>query len=134
MSEEEKLEPTVDEDGKPFITRDTMGAHSSREDCWMSIHGKVYDVTKYLEDHPGGEEVLMDRGGKDATEDFEDVGHSSEARKQLSKFKVGELPPSERMEAGSSAGSGGGGGGLMMAVPVLAIAISAGYYFYTQQA
>jgi cytochrome b involved in lipid metabolism len=103
-----------------------MAAHSKREDVWMSLHGKVYDVTKYLEDHPGGEEVLLDRGGKDGTEDFEDVGHSNEARKKLNEFEIGELPPSER-EAASS-------GGGMMAVPVLLLAVGAGYYFYTQNA
>ena len=32
---------------------------------WMIISNKVYDVTKYLEDHPGGEEVLLDKGGMD---------------------------------------------------------------------
>ena len=73
-----------------------MAAHDSKDDVWMSIHNKVYNVTKYLEDHPGGEQVLLDRGGKDATEDYEDVGHSNEARKQLAPFEIGELPPSER--------------------------------------
>ena len=88
----------------------------------MSIHGKVYDISKYLDDHPGGEEVLMDRAGKDATEDYEDVGHSNEARKTLNRFEVGELPPSERV-AVSESSSGGGGGGMMMAVPVLLLAL-----------
>ena len=98
----------------------------------MSIHGKVYDISKYLDDHPGGEEVLMDRAGKDATEDYEDVGHSNEARKTLNRFEVGELPPSERV-AVSESSSGGGGGGMMMAVPVLLLALGAGYYFYSMQ-
>lgn len=106
-----------------------MAAHDSKDDVWMSIHNKVYDVTKYLEDHPGGEEVLLDRGGKDATEDYEDVGHSNEARKQLAPFEIGELPPSEREVAGASGSSGGGGGTMMMAIPVLLLAIGAGYYF-----
>ncbi len=39
----------------------------------------------------GGEEVLLDVGGQDATEAFEDVGHSDEARKILEGLKVGEL-------------------------------------------
>ncbi|KDO61157.1 hypothetical protein CISIN_1g045035mg, partial [Citrus sinensis] len=36
----------------------------------------VYEVTKFLEDHPGGDEVFLSVTGKDATDDFEDVGHS----------------------------------------------------------
>ena len=109
-----------------------MAPHSSREDVWMSIHGKVYDVTKYLEDHPGGEEVLMDRGGKDATEDYEDVGHSNEARKTLNRYEIGELPPSERVAA-SESGGGGGGGGMMLAIPVLLAAVAGGYFFFAME-
>ena len=39
----------------------------------------------------GGEEVLLDVGGQDATEAFEDVGHSDEAREILSGLKIGDL-------------------------------------------
>lgn len=52
----------------------------------------VYDVTKYLEDHPGGSAVLLEVAGQDATQAFEEVGHSDEAREQLEPFIVGELP------------------------------------------
>lgn len=48
--------------------------------------------------HPGGEEVLLEQAGKEATEAFEDVGHSTDARELMSKFKVGELIESERKE------------------------------------
>ena len=34
----------------------------------MVIKGKAYDVTKFLDEHPGGEEVLLDMAGKDATQ------------------------------------------------------------------
>ena len=116
-------------------TREALKAHNKRDDIWFSIHGRVYNVTKYLEDHPGGEEVLMDRGGQDASEDFEDVGHSNDARKTLAKYEVGELPPSERRStAASGGGPGGGGGGMMMALPVLLVAAALGYYFFLQGA
>ncbi len=112
-----------------------LAKHNTREDVWLSIADKVYNITKYLEDHPGGEEVLLDKGGLDATEDFEDVGHSNEARKMLTKYEVGWLPPSERGAAkGGSSSSGGTGGAMMMALPVVAIAVAAGFYFYMQQA
>ena len=100
----------------------------------MVLHGKVYNVSKYLDEHPGGEEVLLDKGGEDATEDFEDVGHSNEARKVLKQFEIGELPPSERAAAPSASSSSGGGGGIpTLALPVLLAAIGAGYYYYTTQ-
>lgn len=41
--------------------------------------------------HPGGEEVLLEQNGRDATEAFEDIGHSTDARQLMDSFKVGEL-------------------------------------------
>lgn len=52
----------------------------------------VYNITKYLEDHPGGKEILIEVAGTDATEAFEEIGHSDEAREQLEPYFVGDLP------------------------------------------
>ncbi|KAI3860877.1 hypothetical protein MKX03_002493 [Papaver bracteatum] len=69
--------------------------HSSKSDCWLTIHGKVYDVTNFLEEHPGGEDVLLESAAKgDATNDFEDVGHSSTATSMLSSYLIGTLDTS----------------------------------------
>lgn len=57
----------------------------------MIINKKVYDVTKFLDEHPGGEDVLLDSSGQDATQGFEDVGHSEEARAQLTGLYLGEV-------------------------------------------
>ena len=40
-----------------------LAAHGSRADCWMAHNGLVYDVTKFLEDHPGGPEIMMEHAG-----------------------------------------------------------------------
>ena len=75
----------------------------------------------------------MDRAGQDGTEDYEDVGHSNEARKKLDEFEVGELPPSERSAAdASSSGGGGGGGGMMFGVVGALVAAGAAYYYMTE--
>ena len=58
---------------------------------WVVIHDKVYDITKFLDEHPGGEEILIENAGTDSTESFEDVGHSSDAREMLEAYYVGEL-------------------------------------------
>ncbi|KAK2036706.1 cytochrome b5 [Colletotrichum somersetense] len=65
--------------------------HHDIKDIWISIRGKVYDVSDYVEDHPGGIEVLKDVAGSDATESFEYVGHSEDAYKTLYKFQIGIL-------------------------------------------
>lgn len=73
----------------------------------MVIHDKVYDVTKFVDEHPGGEEVLLDVGGQDATEAFEDVGHSDEAREMLEPLLVGALDrqPGDPLPGKSSSSS-----------------------------
>ncbi|KAK1293837.1 Cytochrome b5 isoform B [Acorus calamus] len=80
-------------DGKRYTLRD-VSKHSTSEDCWLIINGKVYDVTKFLEDHPGGDDVLLSATGKDATDDFEDVGHSDSARAMMDEYYVGEIDAS----------------------------------------
>ncbi|KAI6694467.1 hypothetical protein NL676_022177 [Syzygium grande] len=71
-----------------------VSEHNTTKDCWLVIEGKVYDVTKFMEDHPGGDEVLLSSTGKDATDDFEDVGHSSSARAMMDDFYIGEIDTS----------------------------------------
>ncbi|POY76172.1 hypothetical protein BMF94_0895 [Rhodotorula taiwanensis] len=64
----------------------------SKDGLLMLIHGKVYAISKFLDEHPGGDEVLFGEAGRDATEAFEDVGHSDEAREILDKYYVGQGP------------------------------------------
>ncbi|KAA8529314.1 hypothetical protein F0562_033887 [Nyssa sinensis] len=68
--------------------------HNSKDDCWVVIDGKVYDVSSYLDEHPGGDDVVLAATGKDATEEFEDAGHSKSARELMETFCIGELDPS----------------------------------------
>ena len=58
---------------------------------WIIIHDKVYDLTKFLDEHPGGEEILVEHAGQDSTEPFEDVGHSTDARDMMKEYCIGEL-------------------------------------------
>ena len=46
--------------------------------------------------HPGGAEVLMENGGRDASNQFRSVGHSDAALKMLDAYLVGILPEDER--------------------------------------
>ncbi|PON70801.1 Nitrate reductase NADH dependent [Parasponia andersonii] len=76
---------------KKVYTYSEAAQHNSRQKCWIVIGGKVYDVTKFLEDHPGGDDVILSSTGKDATNDFEDVGHSSTARAMMDEFYIGDI-------------------------------------------
>ncbi|CAK7262822.1 hypothetical protein SEPCBS119000_000180 [Sporothrix epigloea] len=77
-------------EAKEYTYQD-VAEHNTSSDLFMVIHDKVYDVTKFVDEHPGGEEVLLDVGGQDATEAFEDVGHSDEARESLAQMLTGTL-------------------------------------------
>ena len=61
--------------GKPpskAITRAELRKHNSQYDCWMVLHGKVYNVTKYIPYHPGGFDEVMRGAGIDGTKLFDD--------------------------------------------------------------
>ncbi|KAI4172757.1 MAG: hypothetical protein LQ343_003349 [Gyalolechia ehrenbergii] len=73
------------------MTLEEISGHNSKKDLYLVIHEKVYDATSFIDEHPGGEEVLLDVGGQDATEAFEDVGHSDEARSILDGLKAADL-------------------------------------------
>ncbi|XP_018620736.1 cytochrome b5 [Scleropages formosus] len=69
---------------------------NTSKSTWLIINYKVYDVTKFLEQHPGGEEVLREQAGGDATETYEDIGHSTDAKKMAQNYIIGELHPEDR--------------------------------------
>jgi len=127
---------------KEFTLSD-VSEHTSKKDLYLVVHEKVYDCSAFVDEHPGGEEVMLDVGGQDATEAFEDVGHSDEAREILEGMLVGKVargandPPAKSYsEANSSVASKGASGGLGGSTLVLVLAgavIAAGAYFYLQQ-
>ncbi|CAI4226056.1 unnamed protein product [Auanema sp. JU1783] len=71
--------------------RSQVASHNNSKSCWIIVGNKVYDVTKFLDEHPGGCEVLLELAGQDATEAFEDIGHSSDARAMKEEYLVGSL-------------------------------------------
>ena len=85
--------------GMDVITLDEVSYHCTMEDGWMVIYDKVYNVTEYLErgSHPGGDDVMVEYLGYDATMAFRGVGHSRGAGRVLEKYLVGILPRSERL-------------------------------------
>ncbi|XP_068587062.1 cytochrome b5 type B isoform X2 [Cebidichthys violaceus] len=83
-------------EGVKYYTLEEIRVHSMSSDAWLIVHDKVYDITSFLEEHPGGEEVLLEQAGADATESFEDVGHSTDAREMLLQYYVGELHMDDR--------------------------------------
>ncbi|CAG9771826.1 unnamed protein product [Ceutorhynchus assimilis] len=71
--------------------------HDSPKDCWIVIYDRVYDVTDFLDTHPGGEDILLEHAGRDATVAFRGSGHSAQAIRALDKYLIGSLPLHERL-------------------------------------
>ena len=72
-------------------TQSDLLAHNNSKYLYLLISGKVYDATPFLPEHPGGFQILVDQAGKDATEAFEDVGHSYEASETLKGLLLGDF-------------------------------------------
>jgi cytochrome b involved in lipid metabolism len=55
----------------PTVTFATLGTHNSRDDCWVAVHGRVFDVSSFLSLHPGGAGVILGVVGQDGSDVFE---------------------------------------------------------------
>ena len=91
---EEEVDP---ETGLKVVSLEEVSLHCSREDGWMVIYDKVYEVTQFMKEHPGGEEVMMEYLGYDETMAFRGVGHSNDAFIILENCCIGILPRNERL-------------------------------------
>lgn len=76
--------------GLNVLTDQDFETAAKAKRLWVVIDGKVYDLTQFKELHPGGEEVLEDVKGRNASRDFKDIGHSDEAIKMMKKYYLGE--------------------------------------------
>ncbi|BFZ62084.1 fatty acid alpha-hydroxylase [Saitoella coloradoensis] len=68
--------------------------HKSDKSCWVTVGRTVYDVTNFLEDHPGGAELILEYGGQDVQKIMEDEmshEHSDAAWSMMNEYMVGKL-------------------------------------------
>ncbi|XP_071723510.1 cytochrome B5-like protein [Rutidosis leptorrhynchoides] len=70
--------------------RAEISLHNKRTDCWIIIKEKVYDVTPYVEEHPGGDAILA-HAGDDSTEGFFGPQHATRVFDMIDIFYIGEL-------------------------------------------
>ena len=72
-------------------TIEEISEHDNDDDCWIIIDNKVYDVTPYIDFHPGGKGFVLETAGKNATEKFYETPHSDTAKDLLVKYLVGTV-------------------------------------------
>lgn len=96
----------------PTFTAAEVESHNNADSCYVTIGSQVYDITSFVEDHPGGGDLILDYAGKDVKEILRDVGshqHSESAYEILQDNLVGFLvsdsdAKSSKMQNGSSSG------------------------------
>ncbi|KAJ3492245.1 hypothetical protein NLI96_g95 [Meripilus lineatus] len=77
-----------------IYAKEDIAEHTSPASCWVTRNGKVYDVTGFLADHPGGEEYILKYAGKDIDEVMKDAtehDHSDAAYDMLHDFFIGRV-------------------------------------------
>ena len=79
-----------DEASLPEYSVEDVRKHASREDAWVVIDGKVYDVSPFVEDHPGGDSILNHVGG-DASAGFHGPQHPDHVLETVRKYLIGRL-------------------------------------------
>ncbi|KEY67419.1 hypothetical protein S7711_05947 [Stachybotrys chartarum IBT 7711] len=76
----------------PTFTRAEVESHKSSKSCYVSIGSKVFDITDFVDDHPGGGNLILEYGGKDVEEILKDEishTHTEAAYEILDDYLVG---------------------------------------------
>jgi L-lactate dehydrogenase (cytochrome) len=85
---------TMSDTEPKLLNGNEVATHASKDSCWVIVSGKVYDVTQYLEKHPGGSQILLQYGGKDATAVYEPIHPRGTIERSLPKDKhLGSVDP-----------------------------------------
>ena len=81
------------------FTIEEVREHNTRGDCWLVIENRVYDVTKWIRFHPGGELPILFMAGHDCSDVFKAFHAESIFERKLPAFCIGELKEKKKMSA-----------------------------------
>ena len=76
-----------------------IAKHNTVDSLWLVVSGKIYDVTTFIDEHPGGPEVFLELAGKDATDDFMSISNhlgNPELEKFMETLVVGKTVDSKK--------------------------------------
>ena len=86
----EIMDAVAEVSGTREVSLEELATHHTPEDCWVGIHGCVYDLTEFAEEHPAGAQSILKLGGQDGTEAFQTV-HSKGLMDDFEELKIGKL-------------------------------------------
>uniref|UniRef100_F1LDY4 Cytochrome b5 n=1 Tax=Ascaris suum TaxID=6253 RepID=F1LDY4_ASCSU len=77
--------------GNREITVDEVAKHNTATSLWIIYNDKVLDLTEFLNEHPGGDQVLLEVAGQDGTSRFRDIQHSTDAIEMTEQYVIGTV-------------------------------------------
>ncbi len=84
--------PTPGNPATDVYTMADVEAHGTQKSCWTTIGGKVYDLTSWIDQHPGGALAIISLCGKDGTESFQrQHGGQANPEAELKTLLIGQL-------------------------------------------
>ncbi|DBB00147.1 hypothetical protein WJX77_003093 [Trebouxia sp. C0004] len=98
IAEVEPIAVSGGESSGRLISRKEVGKHCVADDLWIILKNQqsnklsVYDITAYVEEHPGGQAIL-NNAGKDSTKGFYGPQHPSRVFDMIEDFYLGDLQP-----------------------------------------
>lgn len=95
-------------DTLPVLTLAEVESHKSAKSCYVTLGNNVYDVTDFLDSHPGGAHLILEYGGKDIADILKDESshaHSETAYEVLDESLVGTLTPKKAPNGSAANGS-----------------------------
>nr|CAG8482442.1 13959_t:CDS:2 [Entrophospora candida] len=90
------------------FTVEEVAQHNNESSIWIIVHDKVFDVTNFLNEHPGGQKVLMKVAGTDATKQFDNFHTLATLEKYSSQLLIGEIGSGQTEETAHEPSSGEG--------------------------
>jgi hypothetical protein len=72
-----------------ILTRDEVAKHTTEDSLWCIIDHRVYDLTDFVDAHPGGGVVLAQVAGQDATTEFYNLHRQEVLEKYRDQFCIG---------------------------------------------
>ncbi|CAN8106031.1 unnamed protein product [Discula destructiva] len=82
---------------KQFTTAEVAQHKDESNGMWIIVDTGVYDITNFLDEHPGGPKILKRMAGKDSTKQFWKYHNAKVLEKQGGKLKIGEVKEAAKL-------------------------------------
>ncbi|KPV76232.1 uncharacterized protein RHOBADRAFT_42560 [Rhodotorula graminis WP1] len=79
------------------LTAKEVSDHATADSAWVIVDGGVYDVTEFVEEHPGGKKVLLKACGKDSSKQFWQFHNEKILKKVAAQYRIGSVGETSKL-------------------------------------